>query len=255
MYLVLYVNDVNRWSRKRITALALLFTAIATVTMSVAYFTLWKSEDSTRKFLFLELRTIIEAHVLQGKWGRLIDFPHYRYDVSTGRIEYSENPFDLDRLIAVYGSLVAYRPAAGTPSDLPIGGASSYLYPIYSTPFLDPLDRSLTISNIDSDGTAHTIYESKEIVLSLKQQWRTENETLESSERAVVKLIHTTTIENLGFWKKTNISSTIRGSFPTTSLASPVIVEDRSKQRDERLCGRVWKNSYQKLSHHIVLSN
>ena len=205
-------------------AVTLLFIAIAA---SAGYLVLRGREDSSSKFLFIELRTIVEAQVLQGNWGMLIDYPHYRYDVSTERIEYAGQPYDLDKLIAVYGSLLAYRPAEGTSSSYPIGGISSLLYPIYSTPS-ETFDSTLSFDRIDKDGTTHLIYESKEIVLALKQQWRTENETIQSTEKAVVKLKQTTTIENLGFWKKTNIQSTL-AMYPVY----PVIlgVEDQTTKR------------------------
>jgi len=216
---VLAVNVVNRWSWKRIAGLALLFTAMAAVTVSVAYFALLGSEDSTGKFLFVESRTIVEIEVLQGKWVRMIDFPSYWYNVSTGRITYSGRPFDLDKLLAVYGSLLAYRGAGR--------GVSSCLNPIYSTPFLDPCDSSLSISSINKDGTAHVIYQNQEIVVSLNQQWQTENETIENSDGAVVRFKRAVTIENLGFWKKTNISR--NGGPLAVSPANLVIVEDRSR--------------------------
>ena len=205
-------------------AVTLLFIAIAA---SAGYLVLRGREDSSGKFLFIELRTIVEAQVLQGNWGMLIDYPHYRYDVSTGGIEYAGEPYDLEKLIAVYGSLLAYRPAEGTSSSYPIGGISSLLYPIYSTPS-ETFDSTLSFDRIDKDGTTHLIYESKEIVLALKQQWRTENETIQSTEKAVVKLKQTTTIENLGFWKKTNIQSTL-AMYPVY----PVIlgVEDQTTKR------------------------
>jgi hypothetical protein len=226
-YLVLAVNAMNRWGTRRIAALVLLFMMVTAVGISAWYFVLREREDSSGKFLFIELRTIVEVQVLQGNWGRLIDFPSYRYDVSTGKITYSARPFDLDKLLAVYGSFLTYRPAAGTSSSYPIGGISSCLYPIYSTPS-KTCDSTSSIGSIDKDGTAHIIYNTKEIVLSLKQQWRTENETIESSEKAVVKFKQTTTIENLGFWKKTNISS-MSASPSATSSAHLVIVEDRNR--------------------------
>lgn len=215
---------MNLSGRKRIAALAMLFLAVVAVAVSAGYFVLREREDSSSEFLFIESRTIVEVEVLQGKWGRLIDFPHYRYDVSTGRIEYAGPPFDLDKLIAVYGSFLTYRPAEGTSSFYPIGGISSCLYPIYSAP-CKTCDSTSSIGSIDKDGTAHIIYESKEIVLSPKQQWRTMNETIENSEGAVVKFKQTTTIENLGFWKKANTYSTL-----AVSPIYPVVlaVEDQT---------------------------
>jgi hypothetical protein len=169
---------------------------VAVVVVSAGYFVLWGSEDWAGKFLFIESRTIVEAEVLQGKWSILIDFPFYRYDVSTGRIEYYGNSFDLGKLLAVYGSLLAYRGAGG--------GTSSCLYPIYSTPCA-ACDGTSILYSIDKDGTVHITYENKQIVLSLNQHWQTENESIEHFEGAVVRFKQTTTIENLGYWKKANI--------------------------------------------------
>ena len=190
------------WNRRRVHTFVLLFVAAAVVVASAGYFLLWGREDTAGRFLFIELRTIVEAEVLEGKWVRFVDFPYYWYNVSTGRIEYSERPFDLDRLLAVYGSLLAYRGAGR--------GTSSNLYPIYSTPCTAG-DGTSIIESIDKDGTARIIYENKKIVLSLNQQWRIENETIEHFKEAVVRFKQTITIENLGFWKKTNIISRISG--------------------------------------------
>lgn len=205
------------WSRNRVAALALGLIAVMTVAVSTEYFILRWREDSAGRFLFLESRTIIEAEVLEGKWVRFVDFPYYWYNVSTGRIEYSERPFDLDRLLAVYGSLLAYRGAGR--------GTSSYLYPIYSTPCAAG-DGTSIIESIDKDGTARIIYETKQIVLSPNQQWRVENETIEHSKEAVVRFKQTITIENLGFWKKTNIISRI-----SRSPSIPLVPKDSANQR------------------------
>jgi len=186
------------------------------------------SEDRPGRFLFIESRTIVEAQVLEGKWGRLMDFPHYWYNVSTGRIEYSGEPFDLDKLLAVYGSLLAYRGARGTSSFYPIGGTSSYLYPIYSTPCA-PCDGASSLDSIDKDGTVHITYEDKQIVLSPNQQWRIENETIEQFKEAVVRFKETTTIENFGYWKKTNISPRI-----VRSLSILLVSKDPANQRPTR---------------------
>ncbi|MCJ7506423.1 hypothetical protein MUP05_08165 [Candidatus Bathyarchaeota archaeon] len=208
------------WNRNRVAALALGLIAVMTVAVSTGYFVLWRSEDRAGNFLFIESRTIIEAEVLEGKWVRFVDFPYYWYNVSTGRIEYSERPFDLDRLLAVYGSLLAYRGAGR--------GTSSYLYPIYSTPCAAG-DGTSIIESIDKDGTARIIYETKQIVLSPNQQWRIENETIEHSKEAVVRFKQTITIENLGFWKKTNISSRI-----LRSLSPLLVSKDPANQEPTR---------------------
>ncbi len=205
------------WSRNRVAALALGLIAVMTVAVSTGYFVLWGIEDRAGNFLFLESRTIIEAEVLEGKWVRFVDFPYYWYNVSTGKIEYSERPFDLDRLLAVYGSLLAYRGAGR--------GTSSYLYPIYSTPCAAG-DGTSIIESIDKDGTARIIYETKQIVLSPNQQWRTENETIEHFKEAVVRFKQTITIENLGFWKKTNLISRI-----SRSLSVLLVSKDAANQR------------------------
>jgi hypothetical protein len=195
---------------------------------SAGYLILLGREDSAGRFLFIESRTIVEAQVLEGKWGRLVDFPHYQYDVSMGRIEYSEQPYDLERLIAVYGSLLAYRPAEGTASSYPIGGISSCLYPIYSIPCTACDDTSI-IESIDRDGTVRIIYESKEIVLSPNQRWQVQNETIEHFKDALVKFKQTVTIENLGFWKKTNLVCRI-----SRSLSVPPVSKDATIQRPTR---------------------
>jgi hypothetical protein len=212
-YFILAVKVMNQ-SKRRIVVVALLFTAVVAAGVSAWYLMLPRRTDSAGNFLFMELRTIVEAEVLQGKWGRMIDFPSYRYNVSTGRIDFSGKPFDLDKLVAVYGSLLAYRGAGR--------GVSSCLYPIYSTPFLDPCDSKSSIGSIDKDGTAHMVYENKQIVLSLNQQRRIESETIENSDGAVVKFKRTITIENLGFWKKANM---MNHSSATVSLTYPVILQ------------------------------
>lgn len=216
------------WSNRRVYAFVLLFVAVAVVVVSSRYFILSWREDSAGRFLFIESRTIIEAQVLEGKWGRLIDFPHYQYDVSMGRIEYSEQPYDLERLIAVYGSFLTYRPAEGISSSYPIGGISSCLYPIYSTPCTACNDTSI-IESIDKDGTVHIVYESKEIVLSPNQRWQIQNETIEHFKDALVKFKQTVTIENLGFWKKTNLVCRI-----SRSLSVPPASKDATIQRPTR---------------------
>jgi hypothetical protein len=195
--------------------------AVAVVVVSAGYFILFGREDSAGRFLFIESRTIIEAQVLEGKWVRFVDFPYYWYNVSTGRIEYSERPFNLDRLLAVYGSLLAYRGAGR--------GTSSYLYPIYSTPCTAGDDTSIIIESIDKDGTAHIIYEKRQIVLSPNQHWLIENETIEHFKEAVVRFKETTTIENFGYWKKTNISSRI-----VRSLSILLVSKDPANQRPTR---------------------
>jgi hypothetical protein len=209
--------------------------AVAVVVVSAGYFILLGREDSAGRYLFIESRTIIEAQVLQGKWAKFADFPYYWYNVLTGRIEYSEKPFDLDKLLAVYGSLLAYRGAGR--------GTSSYLYPIYATPYTVGDDR-LIIESIDKNGTARIIYENRQIVLSPNQQWRIENETTEYSKEAVVRFKQTITIENLGFWKKTNIVSRI-----SRSLSVPPVTKDATIQRQRRIRNR------SSVSEHSSLQN
>jgi len=225
---VLQVVSSVHWNRRRVLAFVFLFVAVAIIVASAGYLILRGREDSAGRFLFIESRTIVEAQVLEGKWGKLIDFPHYSYDVSMGRIEYSEQPFDLERLIAVYGSLIAYRPAQGTSSSYPIGGISSCLYPVYSTP-CTPCDETSIIESINEDGTVRIIYESEEIVLSPNQRWQVLNETIEHFKDAVVKFKQTATIENLGFWRKTNLVCRI-----SRSLSTPFVSRDATIQRPTR---------------------
>lgn len=214
------VVSAMHWNKRYVPAFALLFAIGAVVAASAGYFILLGREDSAGRFLFIESRTIIEAQVLEGKWIRFVDFPYYWYNVSTGRIEYSESPFDLPKLLGVYGSLLAYRGAGR--------GTSSNLYPIYSTPYT-ACDGTSIIESIDKNGTAHIIYENRQIVLSPNQQWRIENETTEYSKEAVVRFKQTITIENLGFWKKTNLISRI-----SRSLSIPLVSKDAANQRIPR---------------------
>ncbi|MCJ7505676.1 hypothetical protein MUP05_04315 [Candidatus Bathyarchaeota archaeon] len=214
------VVSALHWNRRYVPVFALLFAIAAVVVASAGYFILREREDSAGRFLFIESRTIIEAQVLEGKWVRFVDFPYYWYNVSTGRIVYSEKPFDLDKLLAVYGSLLAYRGAGR--------GISSNLYPIYSTPCTAG-DGTSIIESIDKDGTARIIYENEQIVLSPNQHWRIENETVEHFKEAVVRFKQTTTIENLGFWKKTNIISRI-----SRSLSILLVSKDAANQRPTR---------------------
>ena len=187
-------------SRRRIAALSSLI-LILTVVFLIFCFPSTPSEVKKKamsyEFIFLEYWVNEDGRVIEGEPLKLtIDFPTYWLNEGSNELRGVVDPETLQvnsSLKLIYGFGISYSGDRGE-------GAMSFLYGVYSLPFVDR-DNELEIVSLSGDGTVVINIGGTTVSLKAGEEWESSSKTIFRWGGGVIEVERRVTLTNHGFVK------------------------------------------------------